>query len=424
MPTQYNGKDVMTFYAGNVDSTGVGFGTYRVMDHDFNTVAKVGLQQPYMHDFHEFQMIGPHTAVFSSYHAIPFNFTDVEGATDEHKWVFENRVTEIDVDTDEVLFQWNSIDHIPVNDTKVKNALKNDGKESRQPFDYMHLNSITKDDEGNFLICCRNLWSLYYIDGDSGKVIWSLGMSDGGSDWELEEDAQFAYQHHARWVDPEAINQPKEDNVKYLSIFDNGMSGAATAVNLRDTSRGIIVKLDSSYGATSDKSKIGKVSLVQEFKPFDETEKSVSQGSMQLLSNGNVFIGWGSSPKVTEHTINGDIVFAATINDGDHVSYRAFKGPFNGRPQDVPALVSVYDENKDTTTCFFSWNGASEVKSWSLYGGSTKDEMEEIESDIPHNTFESNYEATGYFPYTKIKALAEDGTVINEGLCQTYFQKA
>jgi hypothetical protein len=423
MPTKYNGEDAMSFYEGNVGDTGVGFGSFRLMDQSFDIKAKVGLKQPFLHDFHEFQMTGSHTAAFSTYHAVPYNFSDVDGATDDNKWVFENMVTEIDVNTDEVLFQWNSLDHIHVNDSKVKDSLESDGKDSNRPFDYMHLNSIEKDESGNFLISCRHLWSVYYIDGKSGEVIWTLGMSEGGSDWELEDVAEFGYQHHARWVDPEVIGKDKEEDVRYMSIFDNGKSGAANATPLRENPRGIILKLDSSDGATSDKEKIGKVTLVQDFYPPEESDRSPSQGSMQVLSNGNVFMGWGSTPKVSEHTIDGTLIFAATINDGDHESYRAFKGPFSGKPKDEPALVSVYNEDDGKTKVYFSWNGATEVKSWNLYGGDSKNDMKEIKSGISNDKFETTYEADGYYAYTKVEAVSTNGSTINEGHSQTYFQK-
>lgn len=424
MPDTYNGKPVTTFFEGSVTDTGVGTGSFRLMNQDFETVAKVGLKQPFLHDFHEFQMTGSRTAAFSTYLSVPYNFTGVDNATDENRWVYDNIVTEIDVDTDEVLFQWRALDHVSVNDSKIKGTLVKDGKESSAPFDYMHLNSIAKDKLGNFLISCRHLWSLYYIDGSNGDVIWILGLSDGGSEWEIDENAEFGYQHHARWVEPELLNFEQEDNVRYISLFDNGLSGGEHTESLHDYSRGMIIKLDQSPNATQTEGKIGKVSLVQEFKPSDESELSSSQASAQVLSNGNVLIGWGSVPKVTEHTPDGAIVFEATINDGDYVSYRAFKGPFEGHPRDVPSIISVYDHTKDTTTCHISWNGATNVETWTLSGGTSADSLKQIESDISHNTFEQVYEYTGYLPYTKVDAVDKNGKILGTGSCQTYFQES
>ena len=62
---------------------------------------------------------------------------------------------------------------------------------------------------------------------------------------------------------------------------------------------------------------------------------STSQGNMQILStsssnesiDGNVFIGWGGQPFVSEHTLNGTAVFIGQFaaQTGLHFSYRAFK---------------------------------------------------------------------------------------------------
>lgn len=92
----------MSFFAGNI-GTGVGFGSYRIMGQNFDIKAKVGLTQPFLLDGHEFQMTRPPTDAFSSYIAVAFNFFGVDGATDDNKWLYENIVTEIDVNTDEVL---------------------------------------------------------------------------------------------------------------------------------------------------------------------------------------------------------------------------------------------------------------------------------------------------------------------------------
>lgn len=108
------------------------------MDQEFTTISKIR-SQPYLNNFHQSQRIGSHTAVFSTYHTTPFNFSDIDGATDEHKWVFENRGTEIDIDTDNVLVSRTFLT-TPTSKTLVKNALDNDEKDIKVPSKYMHLN--------------------------------------------------------------------------------------------------------------------------------------------------------------------------------------------------------------------------------------------------------------------------------------------
>jgi len=54
---------------------------------------------------------------------------------------------------------------------------------------------------------------------------------------------------------------------------------------------------------------------------------STSQGSTQIFDNGNVFIGWGELPYISEHTANGRLVMQGQFGADDAASsYRAFKG--------------------------------------------------------------------------------------------------
>src|SRR6202044_2328424 len=96
--------------------------------------------------------------------------------------------------------------------------------------------------------------------------------------------SNFAWQHHVR-------RQPNGT----LTVFDNG---ATPAVEPR--SRGLILALDEQAMRTS---------LLRQY-----THPGIlagSQGSMQLLANGNVFVGWGEVPRVSEFTRSGSLVFDA-----------------------------------------------------------------------------------------------------------------
>lgn len=420
MPATYHGRPAITFFEGNVDSTGVGLGSFRIMDEKFEVVAKLGILDSYLHDFHEFQMTGPDTAAFSTYRSVPYNFSGIKEANENSLWVYENIVTEINTSTDEVLFQWNSLDHVLVNDSRVKYDIGLKGNDSDTPFDYMHLNAITKDEHGNFLISCRHLWSLYYISGKTGEIIWTMGNSYGGSDWVFEGvETEFAFQHHARWVDPSYIGQPKEDNVSYISLFDNG-KGSSDEQPFRKYSRVIILKLDGNPDPNLPEGKIGKLTLVQEYRP----EKDIvcaSQGSAQVLPNGNVFIGWGSTAKVTEHLFNGTTVFEADLNNGKYVSYRAFKADFQGTPRDKPAILPIYDASEDKTYCYISWNGATSTNSWNIYGGDDSGSLELIGNEVPRDGFETKYELNGNVKWVKVEAVNDNGGVIGSNTVKSTF---
>lgn len=51
---------------------------------------------------------------------------------------------------------------------------------------------------------------------------------------------------------------------------------------------------------------------------------TAAMGSAQRLPNGNVFVSWGSNPRLSEFSPQGELLFDATLPSP---SYRAFKYP-------------------------------------------------------------------------------------------------
>jgi hypothetical protein len=82
-------------------------------------------------------------------------------------------------------------------------------------------------------------------------------------------------------------------------------------------------------------------------------------GNTQLLANGNVFVGWGGSPYMTEFDRAGGVLFDARLPHGAE-SYRTFRFPWKGRPAGRPAAAVR------GRTLYASWNGATEVAAWQL----------------------------------------------------------
>jgi hypothetical protein len=147
--------------------------------------------------------------------------------------------------------------------------------------------------------------------------------------------ARTRYQHDAR-------RQPDGT----ITIFDNG-----AAPKVHNQSRGIVVELDNDKMSAT---------LVREY-THPGTLLSGSQGNMQLLPNDNVFIGWGSQPYFSEFNKDGELLFDARFL-GKAESYRAFRLPWSGQPNDDPA-VAVERGPDDKLTLYASWNGATEVAS-------------------------------------------------------------
>ena len=63
-----------------------------------------------------------------------------------------------------------------------------------------HLNSVDKDEAGNFLISSRHTHAVYYVSGADGSTIWTMGGMN--SSFAMGNGTNFSWQHDASWVIP------------------------------------------------------------------------------------------------------------------------------------------------------------------------------------------------------------------------------
>src|SRR6202034_1834303 len=134
---------------------------------------------------------------------------------------------EIEVASGRVLMEWRSLDHIAISESYLPPG--------RGVYDYFHLNSIEVLPDGNLLISARHTWALYKLDRKTGRVIWRLGGKR--SDFAIEKQARFSWQHHARRVGPGTI-----------TVFDDGAAVVPNTLSVRQTesqSRGLILAVDT-----------------------------------------------------------------------------------------------------------------------------------------------------------------------------------
>jgi len=162
-----------------------------------------------------------------------------------------------------------------------------------------------------------------------------------------------------------------------------------------ETSRGIVLQLDTDAMTAT---------LVREI-VHPTNILSVSQANFQLLPNGNYFVGWGSAPVFSEFDANGELVFNGRFPSGI-TSYRAYRFPWVGQPQDAPAIAAEAGEGNEVNV-YASWNGATEVATWRVVAGSDPGNLQEVAS-APRIGFETTITVQTAEPY--IAAQAEDGS--------------
>jgi hypothetical protein len=266
-------------------------------------------------------------------------------------------IPELDITTGEVLFEWSSLDHVSPDESvlPLDPGQAGSGYNSSDAWDYFHINSVDKDKNGDYIISARDACSVHKINGSDGSIVWRLGGKR--SDFKLGKDAEFCFQHHARFLD-------QHDDIEVISLYDNSAHGTETGrgkeIHTAPTSSGKILHLNTtSWTAT----------LVQGYYPPDGL-LSKSQGSTQVLPNKNVLVNWGSEGALTEFSPNGTAIFHAYVDSGflgiGAQNYRAYRYNWTGIPHEEPAIAAF--SGGGATCIFVSWNGDTETTEWRFFG--------------------------------------------------------
>ena len=160
----------------------------------------------------------------------------------------------------------------------------------------------------------------------------------------------------------------------------------------------------------------------------DTPLRSASQGNMQILENGNVFQGYGSWPAMTEHTAEGEPVWAANFGPqaGKIMSYRSTSGQWHAIPSKTKPYLWTYGKSPDGMIVFYvSWNGCTEVESWAFYGSNDLNDSFHKIGSTGKIGFETTYTSDTHFVYTFVEAIGMDGSSLrNSSVQQTFVPSA
>jgi hypothetical protein len=349
----YRGRPVLTWWQGRAEQ-GVGNGYDVILDETYREIAtRVRAGNGLVADIHEFAITPRNTALITVYHEVGK--------------VLEGVVQEIDIASGKVVFEWHSLPEIATGESYFP---KPDGSGA---WDYFHINSVADGPGNSLLVSARNTHALYKISRATGKVVWRLGGRK--SDFTMGPGARFAWQHDAHWRAPNVI-----------SLFDN-----EAAPPYAKRSRALFLRVDSAAG---------KVTLLRAY-PSPDDLLSGSQGIVQLLPNGNLFVGWGANPWFTEFSPDGNVLLDGHFSAGAD-SYRAYKLPWVGVPLERPALA-VKTDRRGRVTAYVSWNGATDVVRWAIFAHS--DSGDRLVAAAPRRGFETRIDL-GHLLSRQVFALA------------------
>jgi hypothetical protein len=297
----YEGQPVLTWWQGT-GLGGLSSGTDYIYNDRYQQIATVNAGNGLSADGHEFLITPWNTALILSYTTTTANLTSIGGPANQT--VINGVVQEINIQTGQVMFQWNSEDHVPFSQSEQPLPAS-----ASTPWDWFHINAVKLDSNGNLLIDARDTWTTYEVNPQSGNILWQLGGKDSSfalqaAPGQVLDSAReiFAWQH-----DPEPLG-----NNTY-TFFDNESSGAP----LLPYSRAITVQLNQR----------AKVATLVASDDQPEGLSAPSQGNAQTTSQRNLVVGWGALPYFSEFSPSGRLIFNAEFPSGVN-TYRAYQYPW------------------------------------------------------------------------------------------------
>jgi hypothetical protein len=347
-------------------------GAARALDDTYATV-KLYRARNHWTNHHDFQLLPNGNQLYLIYDPQTVDMSQIAPGGYPTATVYGLIVQELDASRN-VVFQWRSWDHFEITDTNVSLT--------DPVIDYVHGNAVGKDLDGNIVISSRHLDEVTKINRQTGDVIWRWGGKRNQFTF-VDDPRRFSYLHDVR-VLPNG----------HFTLYDNGNT------LVPEYSRALEYVLDQAAKTAT---------LVWEYRNTPDTF-GAGMGNAQRLRNGNTMIGWGTTmPTLTEVTPDGRKAFELTM-DLQHQSYRAFRFRWTGHPTWPPALVSHVEQGR--THLVTSWNGATEVASYRVYGGAAPGAVTSPIRTLAKTGFETSIDVTAQideFCYFRVLPLGPQG---------------
>lgn len=375
------GRSFLAVWAGTAQAYGtnhayVNSGTVLLYNHHYQQVGEIGAGAPFAPnriDMHEFRITPQGDALVGIY--VP-----VKVKVDGHREIVLNYVIQKlslvrdshGIHTGKVLFQWSALKHVGL----AKSYSGNPGPDGA--WDYFHGNAIDQDTDGNLIVSARDTWGIYKISVKTGRIIWQVG---GRGDQQLR--LPWCFQH-----DVSALGHHE------YSLFDDGAAGMDCMPGTTwHASRGLIFRVDRVRGRW-------RLTLLHSYRhhPAIHTEYL---GSMERLADGNVVIGWGTVPQITEFSANGKHVLMDLSLSRQ--SFRGFRFAWVGRPL-APPLVTAKASGPNTNV-WASWNGSTQTVFWRLLAGPTATTLTPVGGYVRRAGFETRIVLKGRPRYLAVEAL-------------------
>ena len=379
-PSTYEGKPVLVWWEGYVTPNGLGNGEWEIVNQHYQAVGKITAPPGYLMDFHELRITPAGTAYVLAARVENLSLHCCGGPANGQ--IYDQVVLEVRIKTGQVVWHWDPLAHVPLRDSY-------EAIPSGMPWDPYHLNSIALGPAGNLIVSARNTWAAYWINRVTSHGDGSIFATLGGrhSSFKLGPGAPFAWQHDVR--------QEGSD----VSLFDD-----EAAPTVGKHSRGLLLALDLTHHTAN---------VAHEYL-LPQPALAGSQGNVEPLAGGNVFVGWGELPYFTEYSAAGHLLYEGQLPVPDE-SYRTFRASWSGAPTLPPAIAARAAAG--ATDVYASWNGATQVAFWRLLAGAQPSALVPSGGAVARQEFETLLQSTNAGPYYAVQALDSSGGLL--GTSQT-----
>jgi hypothetical protein len=369
-----------------------------VLDNTYEIKKKIPMPTEYgAFDIHEFNILDDgKTALTINYreHEITLDTMNRPG---QRTFVLSGGFAQLDLNTEQVTYVWDSIDKVALGES----VFVDEGTPTVGPpgWDYVHANSIDKNEDGDYIISYRFTNTIYMVSGKDGAIMWRLG----GKYSDFEMDFTFSKQHDAKFIESNGTHH-------IISLLNNASDEEKNDENV---SSALFVELDSAASPRT----------ARVIRRHERPDGGLTRlrGNTQLLPNKNVFIGWSERGYISEHSPEGDVLLTANFVSSRYSTYRAYKFEFTGRPGAPPDLVaSVWGTEKTDllTTFYVSWNGATDVAGWNFYARAAKNGHPVLVGNTTKTNFETMFVAKGYLDWVTAEAVDREGRVLGTSRIQ------
>ncbi|MBU3699423.1 MAG: hypothetical protein FGM33_05350 [Candidatus Kapabacteria bacterium] len=258
-------------------------------DGNLRAIDTFRLAPPAIADFHEGKVWTDTSMILLGFEEVTMDLTGVVPGGQPNATVLVGVIEEQTFDG-RVVFRWKSIDHIALTESTSDIDL------TQNYIDYIHINSIWRDTNGDLLVSCRHTDQVIRIDRTSGQVLWRLG---GGA--------------------------AKRNDFRFLNDTIGGFTGFSHQHTALRTPRGTIMMFDN--GNLKPEPRLSRV-VEYEINEVARTVRAIrsiipdsvgfvpSMGNVEELPGGNIIVGYGSeSGRILAHEIDRDGRIVATVRN-------------------------------------------------------------------------------------------------------------